>query len=69
MQDSNTAQMIYDVREQVSHLSSRITLEPGDVILTGTPSGVGVAWQRFLQPGDVVRHWIDNIGEFQITIE
>lgn len=68
MQDSNTSQMIYSVQEQVAHLSSRVTLQPGDVILTGTPSGVGVARQRFLQPGAVVRHWIENIGEFQFTV-
>jgi 2-keto-4-pentenoate hydratase/2-oxohepta-3-ene-1,7-dioic acid hydratase in catechol pathway len=69
LQDSNTSQMIYNVQEQVAHLSSRVTLQPGDMILTGTPSGVGVARGRFLQPGDVVKHWIANIGEFQFTIE
>ncbi|MDB5896784.1 MAG: fumarylacetoacetate hydrolase family protein [Ramlibacter sp.] len=69
MQDSNTSQMVYNIQEQIAHLSSRVTLQPGDVILTGTPSGVGAARGRFLQPGDVVRHWIDHIGEFQITIE
>lgn len=68
MQHSNTGQMLFDVADQVQYLSSRITLLPGDVILTGTPSGVGMARQRFLQPGEVVRHWIEGIGEFQITI-
>lgn len=68
MQDSNTGQMIYDVREQIAHLSSCVTLLPGDVILTGTPAGVGMARNRFLQPGDVVRQWIESIGVFEITI-
>ena len=68
MQDSNTGQMIFDIADQVSHLSSRVTLLPGDVILTGTPAGVGMARNRFLQPGDTVRHWIENIGEFEISI-
>jgi 2-keto-4-pentenoate hydratase/2-oxohepta-3-ene-1,7-dioic acid hydratase in catechol pathway len=61
-QDSNTAQMIFSIAEQIAHLSSRITLNPGDVILTGTPSGVGAARKEFLAPGDVVRLWIENIG-------
>jgi 2-keto-4-pentenoate hydratase/2-oxohepta-3-ene-1,7-dioic acid hydratase in catechol pathway len=68
MQDSNTSEMIFDIADQVSHLSSRVTLMPGDVILTGTPAGVGMARNRFLQPGDTVRHWIEKIGEFEISI-
>lgn len=67
-QDSNTGQMIFSIAEQLSYLSSRITLQPGDVILTGTPSGVGMATRTFLQAGDVVRQWIDGIGSFDITI-
>jgi 2-keto-4-pentenoate hydratase/2-oxohepta-3-ene-1,7-dioic acid hydratase in catechol pathway len=61
-QDSNTAQMIFTIAEQIAHLSSRITLNPGDVILTGTPSGVGAARREFLGAGDVVRLWIEHIG-------
>jgi 2-keto-4-pentenoate hydratase/2-oxohepta-3-ene-1,7-dioic acid hydratase in catechol pathway len=68
MQESNTGQMIFNIADQVSHLSSRVTLWPGDVILTGTPAGVGMARNRFLQPGDTVRHWIENIGEFEVSI-
>ncbi len=45
-QDSNTGQMIFTLAEQIAHLSSRITLHPGDLILTGTPSGVGVGGAR-----------------------
>ena len=48
-QDSNTAKMIFTLAEQLSHLSSRITLHPGDIILTGTPAGVGAARKEFLK--------------------
>lgn len=68
MQDSNTSQMLFSIADQIVQLSSRITLMPGDLILTGTPSGVGMARKRFLKPGDVVRQWIENIGEFAFTI-
>ena len=61
-QDSNTGQMIFNLAEQISHLSSRITLHPGDVILTGTPSGVGAARKEFLKPGDTTKLWIEKIG-------
>jgi 2-keto-4-pentenoate hydratase/2-oxohepta-3-ene-1,7-dioic acid hydratase in catechol pathway len=61
-QDSNTSQMIFNLAEQLSHLSSRITLWPGDIILTGTPSGVGAARREFLKPGDTAKVWIENIG-------
>lgn len=68
MQDSHTSRMIYGVADLVSGLSEQISLRPGDVILTGTPSGVGSARQRFLRPGDRVRQSIDQIGEFEFTI-
>lgn len=68
MQDSHTSRMIYGVADLVSGLSEQVPLQPGDMILTGTPSGVGSAKQRFLQPGDRVRQWIDQIGEFEFTI-
>jgi len=61
-QDSNTSQMIFSLAEQIEQLSSRITLQPGDVILTGTPAGVGAARPEFLNAGDVVKLWIENIG-------
>jgi 2-keto-4-pentenoate hydratase/2-oxohepta-3-ene-1,7-dioic acid hydratase in catechol pathway len=61
-QESNTSQMIFSLAEQIEHLSSRITLQPGDVILTGTPAGVGAARSEFLKAGDVVRLWIEKIG-------
>ncbi len=61
-QDSNTSQMIFTLAEQIAHLSSRITLQPGDVILTGTPAGVGAARPEFLKAGDVAKLWIEHIG-------
>ncbi len=61
-QDSNSGQMIFNINEQLSHISSRITLYPGDVILTGTPAGVGAARKEFLKAGDTVKLWIDKIG-------
>jgi 2-keto-4-pentenoate hydratase/2-oxohepta-3-ene-1,7-dioic acid hydratase in catechol pathway len=62
-QDSNTGKMIFNLAEQISHLSSRLTLHPGDLILTGTPSGVGAGRGEFLKAGDVVKVWIEKIGE------
>ena len=61
-QDSNTSDMIFNLAEQLSHLSSRITLYPGDIILTGTPAGVGAARREFLKPGDVTKVWVENVG-------
>src|SRR5438477_29903 len=63
MQDSNTGQMIFDTAEQIAMLSSRVTLQPGDLVLTGTPAGVGMGRKRFLQPGERLRLWIEGIGE------
>ena len=64
LQDSNTADMIFSVAEIISFLSQGITLEPGDVIATGTPEGVGFARDPsiYLKPGDVVDVEIDRIG-------
>ena len=61
-QDSSTGKMIFSLAEQIAHLSTRITLYPGDLILTGTPAGVGMARGEFLKPGDTVRVWIERIG-------
>ena len=65
MQDSNTERMIFSTAEQIAMLSSRVTLRPGDLVLTGTPAGVGMPRGRFLQPGETVRLWIENIGELE----
>ncbi|MBD3649011.1 MAG: fumarylacetoacetate hydrolase family protein, partial [Pseudomonadales bacterium] len=63
-QDSNTKHMIYSIREQIAHLTTAFTLEPGDVLATGTPSGVGAAMDppHFLKEGDVVRIEIEKVG-------
>lgn len=66
-QDSNTRHMIYDIRDQIAHLTTAFTLEPGDVLATGTPSGVGAAMDPpcFLKDGDVVRIEIENVGAIE----
>jgi 2-keto-4-pentenoate hydratase/2-oxohepta-3-ene-1,7-dioic acid hydratase in catechol pathway len=68
MQDSRTSKLIFDTAEQIAMLSSRVTLKPGDLILTGTPAGVGMGRGRFLKAGDTVRLWIEEIGEFSHTL-
>jgi len=68
MQDSHTSRLIFDIAEQIAMLSSRVTLRPGDLILTGTPAGVGMGRGRFLKAGDAVRLWIEEIGEFSHTL-
>jgi 2-keto-4-pentenoate hydratase/2-oxohepta-3-ene-1,7-dioic acid hydratase in catechol pathway len=62
MQDSSTAQMIFPVAAIVSFISSFVTLEPGDIIGTGTPGGTGRGRGRFLKPGEVVTAEIEGIG-------
>jgi 2-keto-4-pentenoate hydratase/2-oxohepta-3-ene-1,7-dioic acid hydratase in catechol pathway len=66
-QSSNTAEMIFGIRDQIAYLSTAFTLEPGDLIATGTPEGVGVAMDppRFLQPGDVVRCEVEGVGAIE----
>ena len=70
MQDSNTGQMIFRVDEIVSYLSQIFTLEPGDLIFTGTPPGVGMARKPpvWLQPGDVVEVEIDGLGTLRNSV-
>jgi 2-keto-4-pentenoate hydratase/2-oxohepta-3-ene-1,7-dioic acid hydratase in catechol pathway len=62
-QDSNTKDMIFNIAEQIEQLSTGMTLYPGDLILTGTPAGVGSARGEALKAGDVVKLWIERIGE------
>jgi 2-keto-4-pentenoate hydratase/2-oxohepta-3-ene-1,7-dioic acid hydratase in catechol pathway len=66
-QDGSTADLVYNVWEQIAYLSTAFTLSPGDILATGTPSGVGVAMNppRFLQAGDVVRCEVDSIGAIE----
>jgi 2-keto-4-pentenoate hydratase/2-oxohepta-3-ene-1,7-dioic acid hydratase in catechol pathway len=67
-QDSNTAKMIYSVAEQIARASEIMTLEPGDVILTGTPAGVGAPKKTFLKVGDRVDAEIAGIGTLSVSI-
>jgi 2-keto-4-pentenoate hydratase/2-oxohepta-3-ene-1,7-dioic acid hydratase in catechol pathway len=67
-QDSHTSKMIFSLAEQIAHISSRLTLHPGDLILTGTPAGVGLARKEFLQAGDVVKLWVEGIGTLTNTM-
>jgi len=71
-QDARTSEMVFDCFQQVSHLSEAFTLEPGDVIATGTPSGVGLGRQpvreNLLHVGDMVRVEIEGIGELVNTV-
>ncbi len=68
MQDSHTGKMIFSTAEQIAMLSSRVTLYPGDLILTGTPAGVGMPRRTFLKAGDTVKLWIEGIGELSHTM-
>lgn len=69
-QDANTRDFIFDIPTLIETISAAITLEPGDIIATGTPEGVGIGFDppRFLRPGDRVRVAIDGLGELVNTI-
>ena len=64
-QKMTTGDMIYDIYQQIEYLSTVMTLEPGDILATGTPSGVGVALGKLLEVGDVVRAEIDQLGHIE----
>jgi 2-keto-4-pentenoate hydratase/2-oxohepta-3-ene-1,7-dioic acid hydratase in catechol pathway len=70
-QSANTSDMLFDVPNIIAQLSAGMTLEPGDIIATGTPSGVGFAMDppRSLEPGDVIKARIESIGELITTIQ
>ena len=70
MQDSNTNDLIFSCRQLISYLSHAMTLLPGTVIMTGTPSGVGMARKPpvYLRPGDVVEVEVDGIGILRNTV-
>jgi 2-keto-4-pentenoate hydratase/2-oxohepta-3-ene-1,7-dioic acid hydratase in catechol pathway len=67
-QDESTADMVCSVAELIAAASEVVTLEPGDVIATGTPSGVGAARGLYLRGGDVVRVTIDGLGTLENTV-
>ncbi len=67
-QDGNTADMVFTVRECVKHLARVLTLEPGDVVGTGTPDGVGMGTGRYLNAGDRIRIEIEGLGVQETTM-
>jgi 2-keto-4-pentenoate hydratase/2-oxohepta-3-ene-1,7-dioic acid hydratase in catechol pathway len=69
-QDANSRDLIFDIPTLIETISAGITLEPGDIISTGTPAGVGIGFNppRFLAPGDVVKIEIDGLGTLENTI-
>ena len=68
-QDGSTGQMIFPVAAIIAFVSRFVTLQPGDLIATGTPSGVGSATGTYLKPGDVVRATIEGIGTLENRVE
>lgn len=68
-QNARTSGMIFNIAEQIATLSRIMTLDPGDVILTGTPAGVGAPKGTFLNVGDAVEATIEGIGTLAVTIQ
>lgn len=68
-QDDTTGDMIFPIAEQLATLSRIMTLDPGDVVLTGTPAGVGAAKKTFLSAGDRVDAWVDGIGTLSTVVQ
>jgi 2-keto-4-pentenoate hydratase/2-oxohepta-3-ene-1,7-dioic acid hydratase in catechol pathway len=68
-QDASTAQQIFPVAAVVAFIAQMVTLEPGDLISTGTPAGVGSTTGTFLKAGDVMRGWIEKIGSLATPVE
>ncbi|MEH6551628.1 MAG: fumarylacetoacetate hydrolase family protein [Pseudomonadales bacterium] len=64
-QDGNTSELIWNAYEQIEYLSSILTLQPGDVIATGTPAGVGMGEGIFLKPGDVMVASVEGVGSIR----
>ncbi len=69
MQNSNTNRMIFSVAELIEFISGFVTLEPGDIISTGTPAGIGATTGTFLKPGDIVNATIGRIGTLQNPVQ
>lgn len=69
-QESNTSELIFNIWQQISYLSTAFILESGDLLATGTPEGVGIAMEppSFLKPGDRVRCEVDGIGVIENTV-
>jgi 2-keto-4-pentenoate hydratase/2-oxohepta-3-ene-1,7-dioic acid hydratase in catechol pathway len=71
MQDANTDDLIFNIHNLIYRLSECMTLEPGDIIVSGTPAGVGYARTPpiFMKPGDVIEIEVEGIGVLTNTIE
>jgi 2-keto-4-pentenoate hydratase/2-oxohepta-3-ene-1,7-dioic acid hydratase in catechol pathway len=72
MQDGTTTTMVYTVAKIIEHLSTLMTLHPGDVISTGTPPGVGMGMKPnpvYLKKGDVMDVWIEGLGQQTQTVK
>ncbi len=71
IQDGSTADMIFSVAEIIAHVSQDVTLRPGDIIATGTPSGVGFVKDPplYLKPGDVVTTEVEGLGRLVNRVE
>lgn len=67
-QDSNTSRMVHSIAEQIAYLSRHVTLQPGDVIATGSPAGVGMPRGEFLKVGDTVKIEIEGCGTLVNTM-
>ena len=69
LQNSNTRELIFKIPELIEFLSSIMTLEPGDIVSTGTPSGVGFSYKppKWLKPGDEVVVRVEGLGELKNT--
>ena len=67
-QAGNTADMIYSIPEQIAGVSRAVTIEPGDMMFTGSPAGVGLPRGEKLKPGDIVRIEADAIGAMEVAI-
>ena len=70
-QNSNTRHLVFNLWQQIEHLSAAMTLEPGDLVFTGTPGGVGAAMdpRQFLKAGDVVRCDIEKLGHIEAVMQ
>lgn len=70
VQDGRTSNLLFSIPRSIAALSEVLTLLPGDVIFTGTPDGVGIGRspQRFLQPGETLRTWVEGVGEMVHTL-
>ncbi|MFC6636728.1 2-hydroxyhepta-2,4-diene-1,7-dioate isomerase [Sulfitobacter sp. JBTF-M27] len=70
-QDDTLSRMMFPIREEIAYISTFMTLQPGDIIVTGTPTGAGARFDppRFLKPGDVVEVEVNTIGTLRNTVE